>query len=878
MRPNNIIAQKVSLFRWLDIALYTLICIFIWSIFRNEFYQALEKFAFYTSRSNQGLLISIQLITVYFSCYILNKLGGLHYKHNVLKYIRNPPIYFAGLISFLIIIISWHHQNEISFYETFNTSIKISSITLSGVLLYLFQQFFSDKKTHYTKPNLLHQFTGEEHPFSLENWFLKEGPIRHFDEDLFDKKILAKRIAEFVLIEHSPGIGLLGPYGSGKSSIINLVQNYLKSSNLLVCKIDGWGWSSKDIAQIILTNVIDNISREIDCTSIINLPQTYQGALKGNSTSTGTLVTALFNIHKDPVEQLSKLNSLLATTNLNILLILEDMDRHKGLTPITEQMPPLLDRLKGLDRISFILAIGTQQGFSEIVIRVCEYHEAIGVSQDYISILQKFRHHLNEQIDNPYIAQLYNTFRIHSTLYDLESDRDHISLLNSIIKTPRVLKQILRKSGYIWSRLKGEIDPDDLLILTTLRFTAPHTFDCIIEKIDFIKSIQIDPNTNYHKNQIASITKLIDDVSLEEGIPPLTIKALIYILFPSLTPVNFHFSGEVERFQEIGRTTHTNYFNRYLLESLKENELSDIEFIKTCFDFKNDTSNNESKLPSLLYKDIRYLEKFDDMSHVIFKDNDYRIITSALMTAVCTDLKAGNIPNTFVLEQGPLFRIILNKLKQNPISTTEHYVWLINEVKKLSPHSLALANYLFEELRDNGHRIFKESAPIHTVRQEIVTMSQTIFDTPQSLVHALKFDSPATSYHFVFLNSQRSKGALGFKGEDWKWYADLLLDASEENPNIIIPHILHLLVTANPHASYQTYTYTFNSCIGYGMFRHRKHDLLKTIQNEPPSLSTGQPRLIQKSVFLRYALEKAIGEAGKWQDQTLDIDTNYRTV
>ena len=56
---------------------------------------------------------------------------------------------------------------------------------------------------------------------------------------------------------------------------------------------------------------------------------------------------------------------------------LEDLDRNISDTLIRDEMPALLDRLHGLNNISFVLAIGTEQHYSSILIRICEHVESI---------------------------------------------------------------------------------------------------------------------------------------------------------------------------------------------------------------------------------------------------------------------------------------------------------------------------------------------------------------------------------------------------------------------------------------------------------------------------------------------------------------------
>lgn len=58
-------------------------------------------------------------------------------------------------------------------------------------------------------------------------WLSREEAIRAPTDDLFDRRPIAERIARRILANHRTCIGLLGPYGSGKSSILRMVESCL---------------------------------------------------------------------------------------------------------------------------------------------------------------------------------------------------------------------------------------------------------------------------------------------------------------------------------------------------------------------------------------------------------------------------------------------------------------------------------------------------------------------------------------------------------------------------------------------------------------------------------------------------------------------------
>jgi len=112
-------------------------------------------------------------------------------------------------------------------------------------------------------------------------------------------------------------------------------------------------------------------------SAIVALPENYRQAIGDSKTPLGAAVAALLNASHDPVAQLRKLDNILAAARLRLVIFLEDLDRNIADEIIQDELPALLDRLRSLKQVSFVLAIGTERRFSDILIRICDHQEAI---------------------------------------------------------------------------------------------------------------------------------------------------------------------------------------------------------------------------------------------------------------------------------------------------------------------------------------------------------------------------------------------------------------------------------------------------------------------------------------------------------------------
>lgn len=79
--------------------------------------------------------------------------------------------------------------------------------------------------------------------------FYSDAPIISKDEDKLDRDKFAKNLAnaiQGVSADESLSLGLIGKWGTGKSSIINLTKNHLDDDNLIVIEFNPWYFSTQN--------------------------------------------------------------------------------------------------------------------------------------------------------------------------------------------------------------------------------------------------------------------------------------------------------------------------------------------------------------------------------------------------------------------------------------------------------------------------------------------------------------------------------------------------------------------------------------------------------------------------------------------------------
>src|SRR5690606_246277 len=101
-------------------------------------------------------------------------------------------------------------------------------------------------------------------------WINDDSPISSIHLDQFDRAPMVERVSRRLRRKFGCNLAVLGRFGSGKSSFINLVENAILRESvrpgprIVFIRIDGWGLSRNSVSETILDKVIAGISMFCD--------------------------------------------------------------------------------------------------------------------------------------------------------------------------------------------------------------------------------------------------------------------------------------------------------------------------------------------------------------------------------------------------------------------------------------------------------------------------------------------------------------------------------------------------------------------------------------------------------------------------------------
>jgi hypothetical protein len=227
-------------------------------------------------------------------------------------------------------------------------------------------------------------------------WIKEERPIAKIDQDRLNNKPFADRIIN-VLQQPKVTITVIGGYGAGKSSILNMVKNYLKTSGTIItsnsvfitCDVSGWGLKKGSAAETILKQLIQTCAQHVDCLGLSNLPEQYVASF-GHVSSWSKVLSGLLSLSYDPMLALQRIDRVLLAIDKRVVMFFEDLDRNWQGNDFWVEIVALLDRLKNLDRESFVLAITETREIGNIINRISDHIEIVPkLSFDQVSKFYK---------------------------------------------------------------------------------------------------------------------------------------------------------------------------------------------------------------------------------------------------------------------------------------------------------------------------------------------------------------------------------------------------------------------------------------------------------------------------------------------------------
>lgn len=342
------------------------------------------------------------------------------------------------------------------------------------------------------------------------NQFLNDEAIEFDKEDKLNYKPIVDKTTNILLnenFEKSFTIGLVGPWGNGKSSVLNLIYkkiNEKRINDTITINFQPYlNHNEDDIINEFFTSLSNELSKyNGKLSDVLEEYSEKVTNLYDNKNVFGLIKDHVTNFNDSTAGELYKLiNTMLTETNKKIIVFIDDLDRlnEKEILEILK----LIRNTADFRNTIFLVAMDKQY----VLRRLKESSKISNTS--FIDKFFQLEIYLPE-IDNSFLREYFISELSMSYLNDETSDfsfriknaiEDKSNLFNDYIKNIRDVKRLINQVIYDYPNTGGEIDFKDFLNFTYFKLKFPNFINIL--KLGIRDFIELDSGGIYNLKKIS---------------------------------------------------------------------------------------------------------------------------------------------------------------------------------------------------------------------------------------------------------------------------------------------------------------------------------------------------------------------------------------
>ena len=418
-----------------------------------------------------------------------------------------------------------------------------------------------------------------------------EHEIYDKDDDVLNRNDFAYRLSQRIIkynSEKSFTIGVMGSWGSGKSSLINLTENYLKKEDIIIIRFNPWFFSNqrnlylqffKLIISTLKTKEREENLFESMITPKMRLFKRPENLLKEyfNYIEDSTLDVNVFE-YSDELESYDSLKyhkekckTYINDFGCKIIVILDDIDRLTNSE--IAQVFTLVKSLADFDNFIYILS------FDKLIITKALKNINSEYKDDFIDKIinipinvPKISKSKMDELILSNISPIYNE-QLKNNANEYPNDFSEISsYLQLFIKDIRDLKRYMNILNFYMDYFNDELNINDYFLILAIQLFEYELFVKINNNQDALK-IDMDFSVGDEPNEVIGlIEEFLNDIKKYWE----KYREVLIFLFPFLDNKNWPITYKSqEKWYKEHRICNEHYFDKYFTLSLETNEASD---------------------------------------------------------------------------------------------------------------------------------------------------------------------------------------------------------------------------------------------------------------------------------------------------------------
>lgn len=424
-----------------------------------------------------------------------------------------------------------------------------------------------------------------------ESEFFMDSPIKSASEDRFSRMAFAERIARSISKrKDNPDpitIGLHGNWGSGKTSLLNLVEELLrKDSSIIVVRFNPWLFNGVENVLLGFFKSLSNaLIGERAVIAIEGFKKIAKTLLPVVSPAIGvpgiqSVLTEFLSEGSDINQLRSDIEADLKRTGKHFLIMVDDIDRLDKYE--TQEILKVIKIAADFRHTTYLLAFDR-----DVVSASLSERYPHGKGDEFLEKIIQVPLHLPVVSKTDLMDLCF--FHASKILGLPEADkhafaRKFYSAFEEDITTPRHVKLYGNALAFSLPILNGEVNPIDLMLLEGIRIFVPELYEAIRNnKRLFVEGVPDSyqgegDRVDFCRGKIESIfNSTLRDVQKERRDNYI---GLIKYLFPKMNEIyitRIYGESPYKQYVDDKHICTNEYFDRYFRHSISKEDFSDIE-------------------------------------------------------------------------------------------------------------------------------------------------------------------------------------------------------------------------------------------------------------------------------------------------------------
>ena len=576
--------------------------------------------------------------------------------------------------------------------------------------------------------------TKEPTPKEIKEWILNDDPIEEENSPFCTIKSTVDQTINHLQETKLKNIGIVGSFGSGKSSVIKTVRKKVESENKIFCIVDTWGREIEKLDEQIIGLLINSLKNYIDVSDLIFTPEKYAVAMKESHWLIRTMNS--FNTGRyDSQNIICKIDQILKLNKKQLVVCIEDFARNNF---NNDKNPPnvysLLNKFKLCDNIALILTINTKTDDSNDLSKVCDYTLGIIPLQkefvlktllifrdfclkNYVISEYTYKSDLAVNYDPLYIDDLTTHFVKENIFENIQKLCENI----------RIFKKSLAKTLISWKLLHGEVNFYDLLFINIIHYNRPDIFYQVVS--NYSKLVAFERNEFFTSEKKGKNDEKNDNFNE------------ISILLDQILPNRNGSQKQIDIMSQKIAIPHHGvvYWNRILNGVILEDEIRDLDYISHI---EKKINNNLQTIPFIekTINEDAYFEQFLKFNKLI----DLSILHDIFNYIILN--KNESLFSPSYNNDSKIIKILKNRIMSE--NGNEYDTLGFETIDKFSKNNLNFCNLFFENWFD-----------ISYYPKYLDILKKNWNNNPNNFINAEKSDYYSLQYLIFVLSNEYLKNS-----------------------------------------------------------------------------------------------------------------------